>query len=214
MALRQQVLVDNSVQGVLVGRAILYWLCGVLYILIGTFCFQLNENPDASLAEQASDWFHQIWPWLPTAVLVLPLAIYDVIRLSNLFAGPIFRLRRHFKLLREDIAAEPLKFRTDDYWADIAEAVNDMQAEILRLKTGVVELQERLRRANEIPANLPEGLRQEMDAFTDANPNQDEGLSEVVEQPTFSPSGIPAFTDDEVGPIAAKLATDVPVPNG
>ncbi len=212
MALRQQVLVDNSVQGVLVGRVILYWLCGVLYISIGTFCFQLNENPEASLAEQVSDWFHQIWPWLPTAVLVLPLAVYDVIRLSNLFAGPIFRLRRHFKMLREDIAAEPLKFRNDDYWADIAEAVNDMQAEILRLKTGVVELQDRLRNANAIPVNLPADSQQGMDGFTDPNPLIGQEPSEVLE-PSFSPSGIPAFTDEEVGPIAAKLATDVPVPN-
>ncbi len=142
MALRQQVWVDQSVQGVLVGRVVLYWFCAILYVGIGSACFQYNQNPEWTLAKHAFVLFDQMWPWLPTVVLVLPLAIYDVVRVSNLFVGPIYHLRKHFGALRQDIACAPLTFREDDYWCDLAAPINDMQAEILRLRTGAIELQQ------------------------------------------------------------------------
>jgi hypothetical protein len=141
VALRQQVWVDRSVQGVLVGRVILYWVCALLYVGLGSACFQYNQNPDWTLAKHAQVLFGQMWPWLPTVIILLPLAVYDVVRLSNLFAGPVCRLRKHFAALREDIACAPLVFREEDYWRDLAAPINDMQAEILRLRTGIIELQ-------------------------------------------------------------------------
>ena len=166
MALRQQVWVDRSVQGVLVGRVILYWICGLLYVGLGSACFQYNQNPDWTLAKHAQVLFGQVWPWLPTAIILLPLAIYDVVRLSNLFAGPVYRLRKHFAALREDVACAPLLFREEDYWRDLAAPINDMQAEILRLRTGIIEMQKlnsasqsktAAKVANEVSADTLEG---------------------------------------------------------
>jgi hypothetical protein len=142
MALRQQVWVDRSVQGVLTGRVVLYWLAGVLYVFVGIACFQYHQNPSWSIKEHATELFRQLWPWIPTTVLLLPLAIYDVVRLSNLFVGPIYRLRLHFEALRNDIACPPLGFREDDYWRDLTAPINDLQAEILRLNMLVVDLQQ------------------------------------------------------------------------
>lgn len=126
----------------LTGRVILYWLTGVLYVVIGAACFQYYQNPSWTTAEHGRELFNQLWPWMPTAILILPLAIYDVVRLSNLFVGPVYRLRKHFIALRSDIASTPLKFREDDYWRDLTIPINDLQSEILRLHTIVVELQQ------------------------------------------------------------------------
>lgn len=141
MALRQQVWVDRSVQGVLVGRVILYWGCAMLYVGISSICFQYNQNPEWTFAKHVQVLYDQVWPWLPSAVFLLPLAIYDVVRMSNLFAGPVFHLRKHFAAMRQDIACAPLVFREDDYWRDLAEPINDMQAELLRLRAGAAALQ-------------------------------------------------------------------------
>ena len=92
------------------------------------------------MVKHAQVLFGQMWPWLPTAILILPLSIYDIVRMSNLFAGPVFRLRKHFAALRNDIACAPLTFREDDYWRDLAAPINDMQAEILRLRSGIMDL--------------------------------------------------------------------------
>jgi len=106
-----------------------------------------------------------MWPWLPTAVLVLPLAIYDFARLSNLFVGPVYRLRKHFGALRQDIACAPLTFREDDYWRDLAAPINDMQAEILRLRTGVIELQQVASQTSALLANFKASLPDEQPAI-------------------------------------------------
>ena len=110
--------------------------------------------------------------WLPTVVLILPLAIYDVVRLSNLFVGPIYRLRKHFAALRQDIACAPLTFREDDYWRDLAAPINDMQAEILRLRSGVIELQQVASQTSAIMANFKANLPDEETLSATSNESQ------------------------------------------
>lgn len=197
MALRQRVWIDNGVQGVLVGRVILYWICGVLYVGVGSACFQYYQNPDLTLAEHITTLFHQIWPWLPTAVLVLPLAIYDVVRMSNMFAGPIYRLRRHFQSLRQDMGCAPLGFREDDYWRDLPSMVNDMQAEVLSLRNLVQELQARSTRdAQQIAALQSDGeLAAAAPAMTEAEVIAAQTTSLDSVSP-LDPPGIPALLDD------------------
>ena len=119
----------------------------------GISLFSVQPESDWTLAKHAQVLFGQVWPWLPTAVMLLPLAMYDVVRLSNLFAGPVYRLRKHFAALREDIACAPLLFREEDYWRDLAAPINDMQAEILRLRTGIIELQ-KLNSASQSKSNV------------------------------------------------------------
>jgi len=140
MVLRQKVWVDTNVQGVLIGRIVLYWVSALLYVGLGSACFQYYQNPDWSLASHAESLFTQFWPWLPGAVLCLPLIVFDIIRLSNLFVGPIFRLRSHLAELNDDPSCRSLKFRDDDYWQDLVEPIHCLQAELLALRSEVVRL--------------------------------------------------------------------------
>ena len=192
MALRQQVWVDRSVQGVLVGRVILYWLYALLYVGIGSACFQYNQNPDWTLVKHSQVLFGQIWPWLPTAIFLLPLAIYDVVRLSNMFAGPIYRLRKHFAALRNDIACAPFTTREDDYWRDLAAPINDMQAEILRLRSGVIESQKVTSPLSDLPPNinLDKPHESEPEVFQDSVVGQAEEQA-AVEESSDSMASIP-----------------------
>ena len=57
-------------------------------------------------------------------VVAIPLVIMDILRLSNRFAGPIFRLRREMAKLAAGENIGPLKFRDGDYWQDLAEELN------------------------------------------------------------------------------------------
>ena len=178
MASRQQVWVDRSVQGVLVGRVILYWVAALLYVGIGSACYQYNQNPDWTLAKHGQVLFGQIWPWLPTAIFLLPLAIYDVIRLSNLFAGPVYRMRKHFVALRNDIACAPFTIREDDYWRDLAAPINDMQAEILQLRAGSIYSQKVASPASVLIASLNLDIPKE----TDSEVRQESVVGQAEEQ--------------------------------
>jgi hypothetical protein len=144
VVLRQTVWIDHSVQGTLIFRVVLYWFIGIVYFGLGAACFQYYEHPQWSFERHASSLFQSIWPWLPSLILFLPLVLFDIARLSNLFVGPIYRLRLHLGELLDDPECRPLKFREDDFWQDLAEPIHSLQAEILRLRTEVAALQRAL----------------------------------------------------------------------
>src|SRR5688500_2434126 len=101
MVSRQKVWIDQQVQGVLVGRVILYWSGILLYFGLSVGFFQWQQNPDWTIAEHLRGMFDQLWPCLPLALL-LPLVIFDFVRLSNRFVGPVYRLRMHLARLKEN----------------------------------------------------------------------------------------------------------------
>ena len=140
MVLREKVWVDCNVQGVLIGRVVLYWFSALLYVGLGSACFQYYQHPDWTLLSHAKVLFSQFWPWLPSAILCLPLVIFDVVRLSNSFAGPIYRLRKHLDELNDDPNCRPLSFRDGDYWQDLAEPMHCLQDELLMLRAELVRL--------------------------------------------------------------------------
>ncbi|MEZ6149464.1 MAG: hypothetical protein R3C09_05015 [Pirellulaceae bacterium] len=140
MVLRERVWVDCNVQGVLIGRVVLYWISALLYVGLGSACFQYYQHPDWTLFSHAKVLFSQFWPWLPSAILCLPLVIFDVVRLSNCFAGPIYRLRKHLDELNDDPNCRPLSFRDGDYWQDLTEPMHCLQDELLMLRAELVRL--------------------------------------------------------------------------
>ena len=61
----------------------------------------------------------------------LPAFIYDSVKLSHRFAGPIYKLRGVLKQMADGKDIEPMSFRKGDYWFNLAEDVNRI-AERLR----------------------------------------------------------------------------------
>lgn len=119
--MRQQVWIDRHVQGVLVGRVLLYWSGILIYFGLSIGCFHWWQNPEWTLSEHLGAMLEQILPCLPTLLLLLPLVIFDIVRLSNRFAGPVYRLRKHLTDLSQDAQVSPLHFRDEDYWQQLAE---------------------------------------------------------------------------------------------
>jgi len=131
---RKQLFVDPETQGALVARAIIYWVACTLSIALLLLCWRVFTGPVRPF------WFHleNLWffqgPALVASVLVLPLAVIDVIRLSNRFAGPTVRLRRAMRALAAGHHVAPLEFRKTDFWYDFAEEFNAVAEEINTLR--------------------------------------------------------------------------------
>lgn len=140
MVKRQRVWIDEQVQGALVGRVVLYWTGLVLYLGISMACFQGWQNPTWTAWEHTQAMFDQVWPCLPTLVVLLPMVIFDIVRLSNRFVGPVYRLRMHLAQLNENPNTYPLNFRDDDYWQQLAEPINELQCKLLELEHKVETL--------------------------------------------------------------------------
>lgn len=74
-------------------------------------------------------WFHY-GPALIASLLLLPLVIADIVRLSNQFVGPLLRLRRSMRQLARGEYVEPIEFRDTDFWQDFADEFNGVVARI------------------------------------------------------------------------------------
>lgn len=140
MVQRQSLWIDDSVQGVLIGRVVLYWILGILYVGLGSACFQYYAQPQWTFENHVHGLVGQFWPWLPSLILFLPLVIYDILRVSHQVSGPIHRLRGQLIKLAGSSECAPLNFRDDDYWQDLVKPVNDLQSEILALRMAVMQM--------------------------------------------------------------------------
>lgn len=140
MVMRQQVWIDRHVQGVLVGRVLLYWSGILIYFGLSIGCFHWWQNPEWTLSEHLWAMFEQVAPCLPTLLLLLPLVVFDIVRLSNRFAGPVYRLRKHLTDLSQNSQTSPLHFRDEDYWQQLAEPINLLQQKLLVLEQQVQTL--------------------------------------------------------------------------
>ena len=121
---RKQLFVDPKVQGTLVFRVIAYWVLCVVAISLMLLCWRIITGPARMPFTHLDDmWFH-FGPALIASFFLLPLVIYDIVRTSNRFAGPLFRLRRTMRQLANGEHVKPIRFRGSDFWQDLAEDFN------------------------------------------------------------------------------------------
>ncbi len=127
---RTQLFVDRKVQGELMQRTIMYWLFCLLALSLMVLCWRILTQP----VQLSSEHFREMWQFYGPAViaslLLLPIVVVDIIRMSNRFAGPLHRLRREMSRLANGEHAEPIYFRENDYWADFADDYNKILAQL------------------------------------------------------------------------------------
>lgn len=139
---RKQNFVDNHVQGALVKRVLGHWLTFFSVLGIATIGLHtLVGNPAIPLAQRLQT---QIGEFIFLAIImltILPVFVLDTIRFSNRFVGPISRLRKGLRNLKEG-KTERLTFRDIDFWGGMADEFNQVtdlvilqQKEIEKLKT-------------------------------------------------------------------------------
>ena len=114
---RKRQFIDRAVQGTMLLHIVGHWMCflftaGALLL----FVEMLNGEP-------RDVWKNLLSRHAPTVLAMLmltPIFIYDLCKLSNRFAGPMVRLRRAMRDLAEGREVSPIHFRERDFWKDVA----------------------------------------------------------------------------------------------
>jgi nitrate/nitrite-specific signal transduction histidine kinase len=70
------------------------------------------------------DIYHRYGPAMIASLILLPIVMMDVARMSNRFVGPGVRLRAALKDVAEGRPAQPLNFRDQDFWRELATDFN------------------------------------------------------------------------------------------
>ena len=129
---RKRLFVDLEVQGALLRRVLVYLGCCGLFMLLPILIGRAIADPQHLFFENLGPFLRRYGMFFTCILLMLPLIVYDILKLTNRFAGPVFRLRRELRKLAEGEKVDPLKFRNSDYWSDIVPAFN---AVLQRLET-------------------------------------------------------------------------------
>jgi nitrogen fixation/metabolism regulation signal transduction histidine kinase len=133
-ATRWKLWVDRKVQGGLLVRVVLYWL--LMEFLMGALAASqvALTSGQAEFAVLLNRVLYAFGPALMSSFILLPLLMFDLLRFSHRFAGPMGRLRREVKKIADGEPTEPIRFRAGDFWYDLANEINRLGDEVKELR--------------------------------------------------------------------------------
>jgi hypothetical protein len=121
---RSRFFIDREVQGALMLRVGFYWLCCLLSIVLMVLCWDVMTGPPRRFVDLFVDIYQRHAPALVASLILLPMVMIDVIKMSNRFVGPVVRLKGGLRELSETGRARPIAFRDHDYWQELAADFN------------------------------------------------------------------------------------------
>lgn len=132
---RRKFYVDSDVQSALLRQLVVNWMVvfGVIAsVLLTVASYQAGFTLGFSGA-LAAIW-HDNAVLLVTLVALAPFVVYESIKLSHRFAGPMVRFRNDLQRLGNGENVGPLQFREGDFWQDIADSFNSVRQRIEQLE--------------------------------------------------------------------------------
>ena len=96
---RRQILTDEIVQGELMFRAIVYWFFCLLVVELLVMGWSLWSGPARPLQMVIRESLVASAPAIFGSVMLLPLVLFDVLKVSNRFVGPIHQIRHTLRQL-------------------------------------------------------------------------------------------------------------------
>lgn len=137
---RKRTFVDAEVQTAIIKRIVIYWLSGMMFILLPLTFSNTFMEPEVHIVSHFFSVVVHYWPVILMMFILLPLAMYDVNRFSNRFVGPIYRVRKELDKFEETGRIPPIKFREKDYWQDLAGQLNTVSDRINELENELESL--------------------------------------------------------------------------
>lgn len=124
---RRSLWVNRRIQGAIVLRLLTYYLaCGVTATcMLVAWRVAVYGNEGGLRAHLGSLW-SQLGPGALSILLLLPMVLFDSVRLSHRFTGPMVRLRNTLQAAARGEKVERVRLRETDFWQDLANDVNGL----------------------------------------------------------------------------------------
>lgn len=131
---RRRLFVDVQVQGALLARTVLYWTFCLVALMLMLICWRIATGQPKPLVTELVTFWKEFSPAIVISLLLLPLVVWDSVRLSNRFAGPMYRLRRSIRQLADGEPTQQLFFREGDFWKAVANDFNRLAQRVETLE--------------------------------------------------------------------------------
>ncbi len=154
---RRQFFTDRWVQGGLISRAVIYWIYCVVAVTSLVLTWSILSHPMAGFSDHWKKMWEHFIPAAVASLFLLPIMALDMVRFSNRFAGPVFRLRNAMRRAAEGENVPPVTFRKGDYWQGMAEEFNELMLRVRANETRATEAIETLEGGGRLDeSTLPE----------------------------------------------------------
>ena len=124
--------IDRSVQGKLILRILVHWvfLLTATFVTLYVWQFLLSGDPQRPFSPQMRDVWSRFLPLLVVFLCLLPAFVWDTVKFSHRFVGPMFRLRSSMRALAKGESVAPIKLRRGDFWREAADDFNALLQKI------------------------------------------------------------------------------------
>ena len=132
---RRKLFVDSDVQSALLKQLVVNWL-----VVVGVIAAALLAAESYEAGFQLGFYGALAAIWHDNAVLLFtlcalsPFIVYESLKLSHRFAGPMHRFSKELQRLGDGEDVAPMRFRENDFWKDLAEGFNAVQQRIEKLE--------------------------------------------------------------------------------
>ena len=129
---RLQKYVDREVQSSLLRRLSVHWLLFMIANVIAiTLWTKLVDTPMDSWSDTFTLSWQRLVPFILVSFALTPVFVWDAVKLSNRFAGPIVRVRHALAQIADGHSPKPIEFRNGDFWKSLASDLNRAFAKAL-----------------------------------------------------------------------------------
>lgn len=135
--LRKKVFIDSRVQGALLRQLVWHW-CLACFIMVAYLLIlqAFLSGLEGNLADHVQAVWNRYAPLAVVLITLFPVFLYDSIRLSHRFAGPMVNLKRNLRKLAEGEPIPPLRFRQGDFWQELTSDFNLVADRLSKTVTG------------------------------------------------------------------------------
>ena len=123
-------LVAPEIQWTLATRTILHWVACVCYFAVVLFFTQLMYDPEQSLVACLKAYAFDALHWLPAILLLLPLVVYDTLKVSQRVVAPVLKVRDGLQAMAAGNETVTLETPEEAYFQDLVEIYNEVHQRV------------------------------------------------------------------------------------
>ncbi len=136
---RRRYLSDGPVQLGLLRRLGQYGAYCLMTATLLVFFGRLLVAPEGRARDHLLAAVTEAAPLLLALLAIVPFVVYDLLKLTNRFAGPVYRVRVTLESLVRGDSIRPVHFRDGDFWCELAPILNMLAARLGQLQQSADE---------------------------------------------------------------------------
>ncbi len=142
---RRKIYTDEAVQGELMFRAIVYWFFCLMVVSMLVLAWSFLTGPPRPFPLLVRQSLVASAPAIFGSVILLPLVLIDVLKVSNRFVGPVQQVKDVIGQLAKGEPARRVYLRDNDFWQELANATNAVADEVYELELMRLEWAKKLK---------------------------------------------------------------------